>query len=264
MREFRTNSADRGSPPDTDPDGPTDEHSLGRSVVLHLAPGVPVLAAILLGTPVAAALGLPAVAAAFAAVLLVLVPVQLGYLLYRARREGVGLRRLLRFREVPPPRRFAAVLAAVLAVQVLVFVVLWGPLEELLRSQLFRWLPELFFRADDQDPAAFSGTALAVTWVLGLVANGVVGPVVEELYFRAYLLPRLGRLGRLAPAFNAFLFSAYHLFAPWQLISRFLFALPFVHAVWRTRSTALGIAAHVANNVTAMVLLLLAYLAAAG
>jgi hypothetical protein len=32
--------------------------------------------------------------------------------------------------------------------------------------------------------------------------NGVIGPVVEELYFRGFLLPRMEGLGRWAPLVN--------------------------------------------------------------
>jgi membrane protease YdiL (CAAX protease family) len=47
--------------------------------------------------------------------------------------------------------------------------------------------------------------------LLGLVLSGVVAPVVEEMYFRGYLLPRLSRLGRWAPVLNVTLFALYHL-----------------------------------------------------
>ena len=59
------------------------------------------------------------------------------------------------------------------------------------------------------------------SWIVTLCAffvlNGVIGPVVEELYFRGFLLPRMERLGRWAPLVNATLFSIYHFWSPWQI-----------------------------------------------
>jgi membrane protease YdiL (CAAX protease family) len=44
--------------------------------------------------------------------------------------------------------------------------------------------------------------------------------VVEEMYFRGYLLPRISRLGAWAPLVNTVLFSLYHLFTPWLNVGR--------------------------------------------
>ena len=68
----------------------------------------------------------------------------------------------------------------------------------------------------------------------------MLGPIVEELYFRGWLLPRLERFGRCAPVLNAALFSLYHVWAPWQVVSRFVAVLPFIGAVWLQRNVYLG------------------------
>jgi len=60
---------------------------------------------------------------------------------------------------------------------------------------------------------------------LSLVLNVAV-PRVEELYFRGYLLPRLGRCGRWAPLVNTALFSVYHVWQPWEFFSRLAALLP--------------------------------------
>jgi hypothetical protein len=39
--------------------------------------------------------------------------------------------------------------------------------------------------------AIFLITVLLITWAFGLIMNGVAGPVMEEVYFRGYLLPRI-------------------------------------------------------------------------
>jgi membrane protease YdiL (CAAX protease family) len=39
-----------------------------------------------------------------------------------------------------------------------------------------------------EDFTRYSTAALLITWTFGLVVNGIAGPVVEEMYFRGYLL----------------------------------------------------------------------------
>jgi len=66
--------------------------------------------------------------------------------------------------------------------------------------------------------AVFDGLPAGIspyTLYLGLVLSGLVAPIVEELYFRAYLMPRIPVAGRWAPAVNAALFAIYHFYTPW-------------------------------------------------
>ena len=136
-----------------------EQHSLGRSVALHLLPGAATVAAFYLLVPVAGRLGFPPIFAFLLALPLVLVPIELGYLLYRHHRaSGRGALR-------PRP-----------------------------------------------------------------------------------LLPRIDRLGAWAPVVNASLFTLYHFWSPWQLPVRVLQTLPFIYAVWRTRSIYLGIVVHCPMN----------------
>ena len=119
---------------------------------------------------------------------------------------------------------------------------------------MFSWLPDSFFFAEDF--ARYSTTALLITWVFGLVVNAVAGPIVEELYFRGYLLPRISRFGAWAPLVNTVLFSLYHFWTPWQNVGRVVGLLPMVYAVWWKRNIYVSIGAHVLGNVSTMVLLL--------
>ena len=77
---------------------------------------------------------------------------------------------------------------------------------------------------------------------------GFAGPIVEELYFRGYLLPRLTRFGRWAPLLHAVLFSVYHFWTPWQNPSRILLIGPMAYVVWWKRNLYLAMLAHGALN----------------
>lgn len=73
-------------------DFPPDQHTLGRSILLHLLPGALILAAYLAFYPLTATLGLPALLALLLATLLAVVvaaiPSQLGHLLYQGYRSN--------------------------------------------------------------------------------------------------------------------------------------------------------------------------------
>ena len=88
-----------------------------------------------------------------------------------------------------------------------------------------------------------------VTTAAGLLLfNGIIGPLGEERYFRGYLLPRLSRLGAWAPLINVALFSLYHFWTPWDLVSRIVVLLPMPYSTWRARDVKIAIAAHVGIN----------------
>lgn len=91
---------------------------------------------------------------------------------------------------------------------------------------------------------------LLVLWVF----NTVLG---EELFFRGYLLPRMGgAFGRFDWVVNGLLFSAYHVHVWWAmphtLVDTFALALP----SRRYRSALIGIAVHSTQTVVLIVLVL--------
>ena len=103
-------------------------------------------------------------------------------------------------------------------------------------------------------PASFadtgSSTAHVATAVGYLVILVILGPLVEELYFRGYLLPRLGRFGAWAPLINVSLFACYHLWKPWDAFMLILILAPTMYAVWRLKDIRISIAVHIALNAT--------------
>ena len=105
----------------------------------------------------------------------------------------------------------------------------------------------------------FAPTAVLVTLILGLVVDGFINPVVEELYFRGYLLPRITRLGWLAPLMNAFLFSLQHYWQPYNFPLLFLIQLAVVYVVWWKRNIYIGMLAHSAGNIIGATISLISF-----
>jgi membrane protease YdiL (CAAX protease family) len=111
-----------------------------------------------------------------------------------------------------------------------------------------------------QDPAQFSiyngAQGLAIVYALTL---GVLTPLVEELYFRGYLLPRMERYAtKWAPLANVVLFSVYHFFSPWENLVRICALLPQFYVVWRERNIRFGIWTHVLINTIGGIMILVA------
>ncbi len=230
------------------------QHSVARTVVLHLLPGALIVVFYVLAAPIVRDLGFPALMAIYLAIIFVLIPFELGYLIYQAERSGTSLGSVVLYREPVPKGQFAALVLVTFVWSAICSVLLYPPLDAFFVENVFSWVPEWFLLSEDF--ARYSTAALLVTWVLGFVVNAIVGPTVEELYFRGYLLPRISRLGALAPLLNTVLFSVYHFFTPWANVGRIVALLPMVYAVWWKRNIYVGVVVHVLGNISTMLLLL--------
>jgi uncharacterized protein len=237
------------------------QHSGARTVVLHLLPGALITAFYAGAAPVVRSLGFPSLMAIFLAIVFVLIPFELGYLVYQARKNESTLESVILYRQSVPRGQFVGLVLGLFVWSAICSVLLYPPLDEFFIENVFSWLPGWFFFAEDF--AQYSTAALLITWTFGLMVNGIAGPVVEEMYFRGYLLPRISRLGAWAPLVNTVLFSLYHFFTPWQNVGRIIGLLPMVYATWWKRSIYVSLAVHVLGNVSAMLLLLAGFLGAA-
>jgi membrane protease YdiL (CAAX protease family) len=228
----------------------------GRSILLHLVPGALITAFAALIVPSVTSLGYPTSMALYLGIFGILIPVEFGYLLYQGWRENgtFTFDGIVLYREPISWRNYALFVPLLIGWGIATFLLL-APLDAFLAEKLFSWLPPwmLSLRAADQT-AGYAGGALATTFAVGLVLNGIAGPLVEELYFRGYLLPRLSRFGIVgATVINVLLFSLYHFFSPWQFVTRVVALLPIVYLVARKRNIYLSIFVHCGLNVLGMV-----------
>jgi membrane protease YdiL (CAAX protease family) len=231
--------------------------ALGRSILLHLLPGALISAFFFLLGPSFIRAGYPAVVALFFGILFVLIPFELGFLIYQGRRLNgrTSLQGVVLYREPIPWWNYAILIPAFVLWGALCFGVL-APVESFLAATFFSWLPA--WALPSSGATQYEGirsSTLLVTFVAGIALNGIAGPIVEELYFRGYLLPRISRLGHLgAAALNVFLFSLYHFFSPWGNITRIIALLPLVYVVDRKRNIYLSIWTHCILNTVGMLL----------
>lgn len=227
----------------------TKQHSILKSVFLHLLPGAAGTVAYVIITPIIIEHGYPSMLGILIAAAVVILPIELVYLLYQGKRinNSLSLKNIVFYREVLPKWQYVVIPLG---------LVTWGflatgltpLLDNIIASSWFAWLPEWYFIFDLSQFDEYDRPALLLTFIVGLVVNGVTLPLVEELYFRGYLLPRLERFGKWAPLINLSLFSLYHFWTPWQFFSRIVLLFPWIYVVWRKRNIYLIIIAHCTAN----------------
>ncbi len=233
---------------------PPTPHTLPSSLLLHLGPGLVVGAAYLALVPAARALGLPSAAALGAQGLLITGPLMIGILKVSSRRRWPG-EPTIALRRVPTVAAILGWATLILCAAAAAFVVT-RPVKEWLERTLFRawpdsWKPQL------GTAGGYSDSALLWTAVLLLVGSVLIAPVVEEAYFRGFLLPRMPAwLGRSAPVAHVVLFAFYHVWTLWLTPTRILAVLPLVYITLRTRSVLPAMVAHVVLNLVDVVVII--------
>jgi membrane protease YdiL (CAAX protease family) len=232
------------------------QHSLATTIAFHLLPGVAILAAYILVTPLLRRAGLPSMMVLWLICLVVLVPIELGILYWQGRKRNgkFSLEGIVLNREKTPVRQFALWVFIALVSAVLCFA-LFGALDGVLQK-MFTWLPGWFF-FNSENLNSYSKTLQLINWLGIFIVGGIIAPYVEELYFRGFLLPRMVWMKKWTPVIEALLFALYHFWLPWQLVTRFLAVLPLVAIVNWKRNLRLGIVTHwILNTVGSLELLI--------
>jgi uncharacterized protein len=235
-------------------DAPRSQHRFGASVALHLLPGLAMVLAYVFSAPLVHRWGLPIAFTGSLSILFVLVPLELGIVLYHSRRHGGrwSFASAMSYRE-PMPRWQYLVLVPLLVVVYTMVIQAWQPVELALAEALW-WVPAWIVNPLPQDGVqTYAAPVLLMTAVMRVLCTGLVAPIVEEIYFRGYLLPHIDRLGVGAPVLNAVLFACYHLWTVLLNPGRALAWLPIVYLVWRKRNIALGITVHILLNLIGVI-----------
>jgi uncharacterized protein len=229
-----------------------DQHPLILSICLHLLPGAIVTLFYILFVPPLLAIGINNLITLNLLALLVLAPIELGILYWAGllKNGKWSLQEVVLYREKLPAWQWIGLSLATLVWIGLVSKLLTPFFDPLLQHTLFGWVPAWF--PLDTHFAAMPRQALIITLAISLVCTSWIGPVVEEMYFRGFLLPRLSRYHMWAPVLNAVLFTLYHFFTPWALVERILMVIPMAWLVQKKRSIYITITAHLLLNTLAI------------
>lgn len=241
-----------------DPDH-VDQHSLVRSIILHLLPGALIVTFCMVSAPFFINLGFPSGLAVLLGFLCVGIPLELGYLFHQGKKRNgrASLRGIVVYRE---PMLIWQYIVFFLLLLAFAFSVLFliSPVTNFL-ARLFSWLPGYLLPNSESLYPKPARTAVLVALIVGLVVDGIVNPIVEELYFRGYLLPRISRLGWLSPLVNASLFTLAHFWQPYNYPLIFLIQLSLVYIVYWKRNIYIAILTHCAGNIIGVALALVSF-----
>ena len=224
-----------------------DPLSLGKIIALHLLPGFVIVT-------VAAAImwllrdtSIPPIASLSLAIPLALIPTELGTLLYLGKKRNgrLSLDGIVHYGRPMPTLKWIGLTIAMFVATILLLIV-GSQLDGVINTQLFGWWPTwMDLNAFDADALSTAGLWGSIS-VVYLFAN-FLGPYVEELYFRGYLLPRMDRFGRWAIPLNSFLFALYHFWTPWMVIGRTFGTMTFGYSA-KKFNLNMAIAIHILIN----------------
>ena len=237
-----------------------EQHPLSLSIGLHFLPGLIIFLVYIAIARVVMTWNFPATFALALTFLCIGIPFQLGILFYQGKkRNGVfSLEGVVLYRNTKPSWLYLLIVP-LLAYAVLLSILI-EPVSTLLTDTVFSGLPDWFLEPSAEPEKDLSRFALLVFLVSNLIIDGIANPVVEELYFRGYLLPRISRFQAWAPLLHAALFSVIHIWQPQNVLFIFLLVLPLYYLVWWRQNIYLSIAAHSLGNVIGALLIVGTYL----
>lgn len=226
-----------------------DRHSLPLSIALHLGPGILIVVAYLsVGQPFAKAIGCPPFLGWAIALCLVLIPVLLGLGWLGRRYNGrFSLHGVLHYIDRPVPRGKLVAMVIPLIAWMVVLGLALAPMNNFFHENFFTWLPfaDTGGSGNDTYLHGYPHSVTLATMVICLPLTGFSLPLIEELYFRGFLLPRIAHLGGWAPVVSTVLFALYHFWSPWVFVSRVIFTFPGYWFAWRYKDIRLSIGMHV-------------------
>jgi membrane protease YdiL (CAAX protease family) len=188
----------------------------------------------------------------------VLILVELGIILFVGKRQtgAISLKKSIRF--TTPVKWWQLILLSLASIGwvVLVYATIGDALNRFMLSTFFDWLPGYFQIGEIlENPSLYSRGVRLSLWILTLIFGSLLGPFVEELYFRGFLLPRMVYLGWTAPLVASMLMVLYHFWSPWLIPLRLVAILPMVYFIWWKKNIYIGVIAHCTLNLVSDVLL---------
>lgn len=94
---------------------------------------------------------------------------------------------------------------------------------------------------------------LLLTCVGYFILNVIVGPIVEELFFRGFLTSKISRYGNFAPLIITILFSLYHFWLPFNNLFRISIFFPAAWIAWKKKNIYISIIFHCLCNLLSTV-----------
>ncbi len=225
------------------------QHPWWLSVILHLLPKVALVAGSALVTPLLLEAGYPWQFSAFIVLPALISAIQLALLWYAAPLQSDGRRSLRSVITFQASLDNSVYWLAVPLIAIYGLVLRW-------LLQYDPWLSIISANLTGTALSQLAASMMLAVFSFGLMFFGVLFPIVEELYYRGFLLPRLPAVGWAAPLVHILLYGFLPLQGPWETIMRFAMVIPLVLVVWKQRSVYLGMVSRVIIHIGILMYLL--------
>lgn len=221
--------------------------NIPKLIILHLFPGLLLGIMYILFSKAGFFEGHPKVVTLGMATLVSNVPAELLYLLYKAKKEEgtFNIFKILGLNGRLKIKCFALYTLLLTLVGGILLIIL-KPLSDLLLKTVFGWIPGWYNFV--QDMSAFPKNEILLATLVSFFIFTLLVSVIEELYFRGFLLVRMDWVGKYGIVFHVLLYSAYHFYQPWMLVTRAVAMLPVFYFVKKKNSLKLGIVVHCLAN----------------
>ena len=223
-----------------------EQHSLPLSIVLHLLPGILIGFIFFLVGPFIYSKNLPPFVAQCIADVVVLIPFVLGLLYYQGYKKNgrLSLGGIILYREKMSWQSYLLYIPLVLIASGL--IPLLAPISNLIFARVFFWWPATYNLAADLSP--YTRSTLILSYLLNFLVISLMAPILEEVYFRGFLLPRLSRFGIWAVPIQSILFAFFHVWTPWMVVARAIGLLPLIYVAQKKKNIYIGMIAHILAN----------------
>ena len=231
--------------------GEMKKFSPSKIVFLHLVPGFCLTIGILIVNYLIPPNIVPNFLIFIICCICILVPVETGIIKYYKRNEES--KKLIDLHEEKEKRNLKQTLIfSMISIfwAILVFTVFGSVVNTYIKETFFAWFPPILnLEQFAKISQSYSETILKITYFSGLLVIGVIIPIVEELYFRGFLLPRMGKGKYTVPFIESVLFAVYHFLSPWMIPIRIIAIFPMTFFVLQKKNIWIGIVTHVFLNI---------------
>ena len=224
-------------------------------LILHIFPGLLVFTFDIVMVPIVKGLNIPLMFTLVLADLIILIPVESFIIIYFSKKSYMSfdIKKLIPYFEPMPRTRFIGFLFALIVWAVLINMLLM-PLSSYLIENVFSGFPEVFLSTEasvlkNTNFSVYSQLNLLILLILAFIGIGIGVPVVEELYFRGFLMSSMDRFEIGAPIISVILWSIYHVWAPWSIVVYIISFIPVAVAVYKTKNIYLAIIGHMIANI---------------
>lgn len=229
--------------------------SVWKLIMLHLLPGIMLSTIYVLLLKGGVLEGYPKLVILGLAGIFSIIPLELGYLFYVAKKE-VGSFNILKILGLQSKMKVKKLLFYTLSLFMVVGILMtaFNPLSNIILNTVFSWIPSSYNYV--QDMSLFDRHFIIISLFVSFFFFTLILPIIEELYFRGYLLARMKWMGKYSVILNVLLFAVYHFWSPWLILSRIIALLPLYYVVYKKDSLKLAILVHCLCNFTDVVILI--------